>query len=110
MRKRATSNARSATPIRTSTLLSEGGAMKHTTLIAIAVGSVLGAALPAAYADGEQPVTAPSPENQQQQQAGPSDSSWRQADRGDRANDQGDVSRDQADIRSDRRDIKGDRA
>ena len=42
--------------------------MKHTTLIAIAVGSVLGAALPAAYADGE-PVTAPSPENQQRQHA-----------------------------------------
>src|ERR1700687_2231127 len=100
--------------------------MKHKTLIAIAVGSVLGAALPAAYAVGEQPVTAPSPENQQQQQAavvggsgtraatpqttatqnGPSDRSDRQADGGDRAHDQGDVSRDKADIRSDRKDIK----
>ena len=79
--------------------------MEHRTLIAIAVGAVLGAALPGAYADGEQPVPAPSPDDQQQQQAtpqatvpqtGPSGSSERRADRGDRANDQGDVSRDKA--------------
>ena len=89
--------------------------MKHTTLIAIAVGSVLGARLPAAYADGEQPVIAPSPENQQQQQAavvgsgdtqnGPSDGADRQPDRGEIASDRDD----NGDMRPDRRDFDRDR-
>src|SRR6266704_1404181 len=66
--------------------------MRHNTLLAIAVGSILGAALPQAYADNDTPSAATSQDNR------------------DRANDQRDIKRDQTDIRADQKDLERDRA
>lgn len=99
--------------------------MKHSSLIAIAVGSILGTALPLAYADGNQPAAAPGYQNQQQAvdaQGGSSQAAaerdWQTANTGssagraDVANDQAerkDVQRDRADTRADDRDLRTDR-
>jgi len=64
--------------------------MKRNPLLAIAVGSILGAAIPQAYADDDPASTATSEENR------------------DRASDQRDIARDQADIRTDQKDLERD--
>src|SRR5215469_17184674 len=103
--------------------------MKYNTLIAFAVGSILGAAMPSAYADGD--PAAQTQDNQQPAangqagtlQSGPGqtvqpgaadrDDARGQSDRqGQSANEQGDNARDKvrdrADITSDRRDLRKD--
>ena len=110
--------------------------MKRNNIIAIAVGTIMGAALSAAYADEQFELT---PDNQQvnqpapntganaggqvnrfggnadrgnahqsgQQQSGQPD---RDGDHHDMTRDRRDIGRDQADIRADRQDIRRDRA
>jgi len=77
--------------------------MKRNTLLAIAVGSILGAALPQAYADNDVPKAATSEDNQQH-------NTDRSADQRDRVEDRRDIKRDQADIRADQKDLQRDRA
>ena len=111
--------------------------MKRTTLIAIAVGSILGTALPGAYAQqappgSQQPIPAPqvitpaagkagasapqtSPSVAQAEPAGPLPTAQAagQADSNsdaDKGSDKSDVQRDKADMRADRKDIAQDRA
>ena len=74
--------------------------MKRNNLIALAVGTIMGAALSAAYADQQ---LAPAPDNQQANQA-PAAAGH------DVTNDRSDVRRDRADIRADAQDIQPDRA
>ena len=66
--------------------------MIYNSLLAIAIGSILGAALPQAYGDNDVPSAATSQDNR------------------DRANDQRDIKRDQAHIRADEKDLQRDRA
>jgi hypothetical protein len=71
--------------------------MKHNKLLAIAVGSILGAALPQAYADNDQP------------NAAAPNAATNEVNR-DRANDERNIARDQADIRADQNDLRRDQA
>jgi len=71
--------------------------MKHNKLLAIAVGSILGVALPQAYADNDQP------------NAGAPNNAPNEVNR-DRANDERNIARDQADIRADQNDLRRDQA
>src|SRR5579864_8335499 len=98
-----------------------GGAMKRKSLIALAVGSIIGAALPGAYADTNPPgvtMDQSAQGNSQQSAPGstvvgtPSTSQSAPSAQGgdDVARDQRDISKDQGDIKSDRRDIRKDRA
>jgi hypothetical protein len=109
--------------------------MHRKTLIAIAVGSILGTALPRAYAAagqqpaaaGQQPAPALSQDNQQQAAASAnaegtlvppqtgmaqderSHADNRDTSQGDAAKDQRDVVRDRRDIKTDRKDVTRDR-
>jgi hypothetical protein len=76
--------------------------MKRNNLIAIAVGTILGTALSAAYADDR---VAPTPDNQQAAPQAPSND-----DRQDVTSDRRDLAHARADIRADRQDIQRDRA
>jgi hypothetical protein len=78
--------------------------MKRNNFIAVAVGTIMGAALSSAYADEQ---FAPTPDNQQANQPAPNTGD---SDRHDMTRDRRDIDRDQADIRADRQDIRRDRA